>query len=76
MLSDLSSEGVRRPQSVQLVTAARLRAAIGKLPPSLDDTGSGQLYSVVEMGLGSKDMLILILGQRGDAWRPVGMVRR
>jgi TonB family protein len=76
MLSDLSSEGVRRPQSVQLVTAARLRAAIGKLPPSLDDTASSQLYSVVEMGPGSKDMLILILGQRGDAWRPVGMVRR
>lgn len=76
MLSDLSSEGVRRPQSVQLVTAARLRAAIGKLPPSLDDTASSQLYSVVEMGAGSKDMLILILGQRGDAWRPVGMVRR
>lgn len=76
MLSDLSSEGVRRPQSVQLVTAARLRAAIGKLPPSLDDTASGQLYSVVEMGAGSKDMLILILGQLGGSWRPVGMVRR
>ena len=74
MLADLASEGIRRPQSVQLVTAARLRAAIGKLPPSLDDTGSGQLYSAVEMG--SDQMLILILGQRGGAWRPVGMVRR
>jgi len=74
MLADLASEGIRRPQSVQLVTAARLRAAIGKLPPSLDDTGSGQLYSAIEMG--SDQMLILILGQRGGAWRPVGMVRR
>ena len=74
MLADLASEGIRRPKSVQLVTAARLRAAIGKLPPSLDDTGSGQLYSAVEMG--SDQMLILILGQRAGAWRPVGMVRR
>ena len=74
MLADLASEGIRRPNSVQLVTAARLRAAIGKLPPSLDDTGSGQLYSAVEMG--SDQMLILILGQRAGAWRPVGMVRR
>jgi TonB family protein len=74
MLADLASEGIHRPQSVQLVTAARLRAAIGKLPPSLDDTGSGQLYSAVE--LGSDQMLILILGQRGGSWRPVGMVRR
>jgi TonB family protein len=74
MLADLASEGVHRPESVQLVTAAGLRAAIGKLPPSLDDTGSGQLYSAVE--LGSDQMLILILGQRGGYWRPVGMVRR
>ena len=43
-------------------------------PPSLDDTGSGQLYSAVE--LGSDQMLILILGQRAGSWRPVGMVRR
>ncbi len=74
MLADLASEGIRRPQSVRLVTAAGLRAAIGKLPPSLDDTGSGQLYSAVE--LGSDQMLILILGQRTGSWRPVGMVRR
>ena len=33
-------EGVPRVRAVQLVTAAALRAAIGKLPPSLDDTGS------------------------------------
>jgi outer membrane biosynthesis protein TonB len=74
MLADVASEGVHPPRSVQLVTAARLRAAIGKLPESLDDSGSGQLYAAIEVG--SNDMLILILGQRAGVWRPVGMVRR
>ncbi len=73
MLADLMSEGVKRPTSVRLVTAAALRAAIGKLPPDLEDTG-GQLYSAVSIG--KTDMLILVLGQRGGGWRPVGMVRR
>ena len=74
MLADVASEGIRRPHSVQLVTAARLRAAIGKLPPSLDDSGGGQLYSAIEIG--ADEMLILILAQHGGVWRPVGMVRR
>ncbi|HSS38121.1 MAG TPA: TonB C-terminal domain-containing protein [Polyangia bacterium] len=73
MLVDLMSEGVRRPSSVRLVTAAALRAAIGKLPPDLEDTG-GQLYAAV--AIGKTDMLILVLGQRAGGWRPVGMVRR
>ena len=73
MLVDLMSEGVKRPGSVRLVTAAALRAAIGKLPPDLEDTG-GQLYAAVSMG--QSDMLILVLGQRAGGWRPVGMVRR
>jgi hypothetical protein len=73
MLSDLASEGVKRPGSVRLVTAAGLRAAIGKLPPDLEDTGS-QLYSAVS--LGGNEMLIVALGQRAGGWRPVGMVRR
>jgi outer membrane biosynthesis protein TonB len=73
MLSDLASEGVKRPASVRLVTAAALRAAIGKLPPDLEDSGP-QLYSAVS--LGSNEMLILALGQRAGGWRPVGMVRR
>ncbi|MFL5305230.1 MAG: TonB C-terminal domain-containing protein [Polyangia bacterium] len=73
MLVDLMSEGVQRPHSVRLVTAAALRAAIGKLPPDLEDTG-GQLYAAVS--LGKTDMLILVLGQRAGGWRPVGMVRR
>jgi len=73
MLGDLASEGVKRPGSVRLVTAAALRAAIGKLPPDLEDTGS-QLYSAISIG--PNDMLILALGQRAGGWRPVGMVRR
>ena len=74
MLADLASEGIRRYQSVRLVTAAGLRAVIGKLPPSLDDSSGGQLYSALEMG--PDQMLILILAQRGGVWRPIGMVRR
>jgi TonB family protein len=75
MLTDLAGEGLRRPSAVQVVTAARLRAAIGKLPSNLEDGSGGQLYSVV--AIGKDEMLILILGQRGGgAWHPVGMVRR
>lgn len=73
MLNDLASEGVRKPGSVRLVTAAALRAAIGKLPPDLEDAG-GQLYSAIAVG--KNELLILALGQRGGGWRPVGMVRR
>ncbi|HXJ18866.1 MAG TPA: hypothetical protein VMT03_01430 [Polyangia bacterium] len=73
MLADLASEGVKRPGSIRLVTAAALRAAIGKLPPDLEDNGT-QLYAAVAVG--SNDMLILVLGQRAGGWRPVGMVRR
>jgi TonB family protein len=74
MLGGLASEGVRRPQSVQLVTAARLRAAIGKLPPNLDDGGSGQLYAAVLAG--PNDILILVLAERAGKWKAVGLVRR
>jgi hypothetical protein len=75
MLTDLAGEGLRRPSAVQVVTAARLRAAIGKLPSNLEDSSGGQLYSVV--AIGKDEMLILVLGQRGGgAWHPVGMVRR
>jgi TonB family protein len=74
MLNGLASEGVRRPQSIQLVTAAGLRAAIGKLPPNLDDGGSGQLYAATSAG--ANDILILVLGQRAGVWRAVGLVRR
>jgi TonB family protein len=74
MLADLASEGIHSPRSVQLVTAARLRSAIGKLPAGLDDSSGGQLYSAVAVG--KDEMLILILAQRGGTWHPVGMIRR
>jgi TonB family protein len=74
MLTGLASEGVRRPQSIQLVTTAGLRAAIGKLPPNLDDGGSGQLYAATSAG--ANDILILVLGQRAGVWRAVGLIRR
>jgi TonB family protein len=74
MLGGLASEGVRRPQSIQLVTGAALRAAIGKLPPNLEDGDSAQLYAAVLAG--PKDMLILVLGARAGVWKAVGLVRR
>jgi hypothetical protein len=74
MFADVAGEGIRRPSSVRVVTAAQLRAVIGKLPAGLDDSGSGQLYSAV--AIGQDEMLILILGQRAGGWRPVGMIRR
>jgi hypothetical protein len=74
MLADLASEGIHRPSAVRVVTAAELRAVIGKLPSSLEDSTGGQLYSAIE--LGKDQMLILILAQRGGTWHPIGMVRR
>jgi hypothetical protein len=74
MLTDLAGEGVRRQTSVRVVTAAQLRAVIGKLPSSLDDTTGAQLYSAIEIG--KNEMLILVLAQRAGNWHPVGMVRR
>jgi TonB family protein len=73
MLSDLAREGVGGGGEVQVLTAAGLRAAIGKLPPNLDD-GSGQLYAI--SAAGAHDALILILSQRGGLWRVSGLVRR
>jgi TonB family protein len=73
MLSDLIAEGVRPPAAPHLETAAGLRAAIGRLPPDLEDTGA-QLYVAVPAG--ERDMLILVLGQRAGGWRPIGMIRR
>ena len=72
MLADLAREGVGRGE-VQVLTAAGLRAAVGKLPPNLDD-GSGQLYALTSAG--AHDALILILTQRAGMWRVAGLVRR
>jgi TonB family protein len=72
MLADLAREGVGGGD-VQVLTAAGLRAAVGKLPPNLDD-GSGQLYALSSAG--AHESLILILSQRGGMWRVSGLIRR
>lgn len=74
MLSDLASEGTPKADSVQVFTAAGLRAAIGKLPPNLDDGGGGHLYAVASSG--PDDMLILVLSEQMGGWKASGLVRR
>jgi outer membrane biosynthesis protein TonB len=73
MLKDLMREDVGT-LSVQVFSTAGLRAAIGKLPPNVDDGTGGQLYALASGG--HNDVLILILAQRGGSWKPVGLVRR
>jgi hypothetical protein len=73
MLKDLIREDVGT-RSVQVFSTAGLRAAIGKLPPNVDDGTGGQLYALASGG--HNDILILILAQRSGTWRPVGLVRR
>ena len=73
MLKDLMREDVGT-LSVQVFSTAGLRAAIGKLPPNVDDGTGGQLYALASGG--HNDTLILILAQRGGSWKPVGLVRR
>jgi TonB family protein len=73
MLKDLVREDVGA-RSVQVFSTAGLRAAIGKLPPNVDDGSGGQLYALASGG--HNDALILILAQRGGSWKPVGLVRR
>ncbi len=76
MLHDLAREsaGADRRSPLQVYTTAGLRGAIGKLPPNLDDGSGEQLYAVAASG--PHDVLILILGQRGGRWRPLGLMRR
>lgn len=73
MLKDLIREGAGE-RSVQVFSAASLRAAIGKLPPNVDDGSGAQLYALASSG--HSDVLILILAQRSGLWKPVGLVRR
>ena len=56
MLAELAREGVGGGD-VQVLTAAGLRAAVGKLPPNLDD-GSAHLYALTSAG--AHESLILI----------------
>ena len=78
MLADLVQEGsgpgARASKAAQVFTGASLRAALGKLPPHLDDGSGGQLYAIASSS--AHDTLILILGQRGGLWKAVGLVRR
>ena len=54
---------------------AGLRAAIGRLPPNLEDSSGTQLYALAGAG-GARESLVLILAQRGGLWRAAGLVRR
>jgi TonB family protein len=77
MLGDLVQEttgGGHPGRAVQIFTAAGLRAALGRLPPNLEDGSGNQLYGVASTD--PHDALILVLGQRGGMWRPIGLVRR
>ena len=72
MLAELAREGIGGGD-VQVLTAAGLRAAVGKLPPNLDD-GTAHLYALTSAG--GHESLILILTERGGLWRAAGLVRR
>jgi TonB family protein len=74
MLGELASEGTPKADSVQIFTAAGLRAAIGKLPPNLDDSTGAHLYAVASNG--PEDTLILVLSEQPGGWKANGLVRR
>ena len=74
MLRDLATEvGHKGLGGVQVLTGAGVRAALGKLPPGLDD-GSGLLFAVASLHDG--DVLIAALAKRGVSYRVVALVRR
>ncbi len=74
MLKDLATEGGHKGlRGVQVLTGAGVRAALGKLPPGLDD-GSGLLFAVSSLRDG--DVLIAALAKRGVSYRVVALVRR
>src|SRR4029077_2167923 len=63
MLKDLAGEvGRRGVAAVRVYSAAGLRAALGKLPPGLDD-GSGLSFGLCTLHDG--DTLIVALSKRG-----------
>jgi TonB family protein len=74
MLEDLAREvGRRGMASIHVYTAAGLRAALGKLPPNLDD-GSGLTFGLATLQDG--DALIVALAKRTSGYRVVALVRR
>ena len=74
MLKDLTTElGRKGLGGVQVLSGAGVRAALGRLPPGLDD-GSGLLFAVSTLREG--DALIAGLAKRGNTYRVVALVRR
>jgi hypothetical protein len=74
MLKDLAREiGRHGLGPVRVYTAAGVRAAVGRMPPGLDD-GSGLLFAVSSAGDG--DTLIAALGKRAGGYRVVALARR
>jgi TonB family protein len=74
MLKDLATElGRKGLGGVQVLSGAGVRAALGRLPPGLDD-GSGLLFAVSTLREG--DALIAGLAKRGNTYRVVALVRR
>lgn len=74
MLKDLSGEVGRTGMAdVRVYSGAGLRAAIGRMPPGLDD-GSGMLFAAVSLKDG--DTLVAALARRGQTYRVVGLARR
>jgi TonB family protein len=74
MLKDLATElGHKGLGGVQVLSGAGVRAALGRLPPGLDD-GSGLLFATSSLRDG--DVLIAALAKRGSSYRVVALVRR
>jgi TonB family protein len=74
MLRDLAGElGRHGLGGVEVLTAAGVRSAFGKLPPGLDD-GTGLLFAVAPLKDG--DALMAALAKRGNFYKVVALVRR
>jgi TonB family protein len=75
MLRDLASElGRHGLGGVEVLTAAGVRSAFGKLPPGLDDGTGTLLFAVAPLKDG--DALMAALAKRGSFYRVVALVRR
>jgi hypothetical protein len=72
-LVDETPAASRAVTSLQVLTAASLRGAIGRLPQGLDD-GSGLLFALAHTA--GNDTLILVLSPRSDGWKASGLARR
>ena len=73
LLRDLLGESAaeRRPRSLELFTAARIRTVLGSIPPGFRE-GTGLLFAVAKT---TEATFILVLAKEAGAWRAVGLVR-